>query len=229
MSHELQPLLERLLSLVRIGVAAKGVRLLFTKDARTPDYLVGDALRLGLTICRQLVALMGGKIRVESEAGQGSTFTVTVSFLRGTAPALDPEPVLAVAKGEGRYDAVLMDLQMPELDGYEAALLLRKKWPADRLPIIAMTARTRREERERCLHVGMNDHLAKPVKPSRLYACLMQWMSSLPGAIFSLQGRQSLDNAQKILREQWMEVSPCHPSHSRRDRIEFVGSTIESC
>ena len=299
-TFELQPILERLLSLVGVGAAAKGVRVLLTHDARTPDYLVGDPLRLeqillnllgnavkftptgevelairlvtaegsrmtlefsvrdtgigltpeqvdgifeafaqadgstarryggtglGLNICRRLVTIMGGKIQVESEPGVGSTFMVTVGFLRGVAPESAPAPaldrsaaraalrgcrvlvvddhpinqqvvqelleqvgvsvaiasdgreaVVAVTRMEGCFDAVLMDLQMPELDGYEATLLLRKQWPADRLPIIAMTAHAQQEEQERSLSVGMNDHLTKPVSPERLYACLMQWV-----------------------------------------------------
>ena len=88
------------------------------------------------------------------------------------------DAVVAVTRAEGRYDIVLMDLQMPVMDGYEATLLLRRLWSAEQLPIIALTAHTRREERERCLNVGMNDHLIKPVNPDRLYACLMQWIRS---------------------------------------------------
>ena len=93
-----------------------------------------------------------------------------------TVAADGREAVVAVTRAEGRYDVVLMDLQMPAMDGYEATLLLRRVWPAEQLPIIALTAHARREERERCLNVGMNDHLVKPVNPDRLYACLMQWV-----------------------------------------------------
>ena len=73
------------------------------------------------------------------------------------------------------FDAVLMDLQMPVMDGYEATRQLRLKWPADRLPIIALTAHAGRDERQLCLQVGMNDQLAKPVHPDRLYAALLKW------------------------------------------------------
>ena len=74
------------------------------------------------------------------------------------------------------FDVVLMDLQMPVMDGYEATRLIREQWPSDRLPIIAMTAYASQEELDRCLKSGMNDHLTKPVLPERLYACLAQWV-----------------------------------------------------
>ena len=74
------------------------------------------------------------------------------------------------------FDVILMDLQMPVMDGYEATRLIREQWPSDRLPIIAMTAYASRDELDRCLKCGMNAHLAKPVQPERLYACLAQWV-----------------------------------------------------
>ena len=75
-----------------------------------------------------------------------------------------------------QFDVVLMDLQMPVMDGYEATRLIREQWPLDRLPIIAMTAYASREELDSCLKSGMNAHLAKPVLPEQLYACLAQWV-----------------------------------------------------
>ena len=91
-----------------------------------------------------------------------------------TVAADGRDALAAVATRDGRFDAILMDLQMPEMDGFEATLMIRPQWSADRLPIIAMTAHTRREERERCPAAGTNDHLSKPVNPNRLYACLLQ-------------------------------------------------------
>ena len=86
------------------------------------------------------------------------------------------EAATAATEFGEQFDVVLMDLQMPVMDGYEATRLIRKQWPLDQLPIIAMTAYASREEREHCLQSGMNDHLTKPVQPERLYACLMQWV-----------------------------------------------------
>jgi two-component system sensor histidine kinase/response regulator len=68
------------------------------------------------------------------------------------------------------FDVVLMDLQMPEMDGYQATAKLRSDPRFGALPIIAMTAHATIEERQRCLAVGMNDHVAKPIDPAMLFS-----------------------------------------------------------
>lgn len=74
---------------------------------------------------------------------------------------------------EGRiYDAVLMDLQMPVMDGYEATRLIREKISAKQLPIIAMTANAIKAERGKCLASGMNEYVTKPVDVKTLYEVL---------------------------------------------------------
>ncbi len=77
-----------------------------------------------------------------------------------------------------RYDLILMDVQMPGLDGLQAARELRAEPHALALPIIAMTAGAFVEDRKACLAAGMNDHIAKPIEPSALHAVLQRW---LPG------------------------------------------------
>ena len=67
------------------------------------------------------------------------------------------------------FDVVLMDLQMPEMDGYQATAKLRSDARFATLPIIAMTAHATIEERQRCLAAGMNDHIAKPIDPAILF------------------------------------------------------------
>src|SRR5262249_28490078 len=67
------------------------------------------------------------------------------------------------------FDVVLMDLQMPEMDGYQATARLRSAPRFAALPIIAMTAHATIEERQRCLAAGMNDHVAKPIDPDNLF------------------------------------------------------------
>ena len=86
------------------------------------------------------------------------------------------EAITVMTCEAGRFDLVLMDLQMPVLDGYEATRILRKEWPADKLPIIAVTAHALQEDRQHCLQVGMNDHLAKPVEQDQLYVCMLKWL-----------------------------------------------------
>ena len=76
----------------------------------------------------------------------------------------------------GRFDAVLMDLQMPVMDGYEATRLILGRPESARLPIIAMTAHALVQERDKCLAAGMCDYLTKPVDPQALFAVLGQWI-----------------------------------------------------
>jgi two-component system sensor histidine kinase/response regulator len=81
------------------------------------------------------------------------------------------------------FDSVLMDLQMPVMDGLEAVTHIRANPDWDALPVVAMTANVLEEERNRCLDAGMNDFIAKPVRPEMLYAVLVRWLSpgKLPG------------------------------------------------
>jgi two-component system sensor histidine kinase/response regulator len=72
------------------------------------------------------------------------------------------------------YDVVLMDVQMPKVDGLQAARTLRSRGLS--LPIIAMTANAFSEDRDACLAAGMNDHVAKPVDPNLLYETLLRWI-----------------------------------------------------
>jgi CheY-like chemotaxis protein len=74
------------------------------------------------------------------------------------------------------YAAVLMDMQMPEMDGYEATRTIRQKPEFADLPIIAMTANVMTGDREKCLEAGMNDHVAKPIEPDKLFKTLVQWI-----------------------------------------------------
>ncbi|WP_462324720.1 response regulator [Desulfoplanes sp.] len=72
-------------------------------------------------------------------------------------------------------DVVLMDVQMPEMDGFEATGYIRKDARFDTLPVIAMTAHALKGDKERCMDAGMNDYLTKPIDPDKLFATLAAW------------------------------------------------------
>jgi signal transduction histidine kinase/CheY-like chemotaxis protein len=74
------------------------------------------------------------------------------------------------------YDLVLMDMQMPVMDGLAATRAIRLKPQFQSLPIIAMTANVMESDREKCTAAGMNDHLAKPIDPDALFAALLRWI-----------------------------------------------------
>ena len=73
------------------------------------------------------------------------------------------------------YDAILMDIQMPLMDGYEATRQIREKYPEQELSILAMTANAMQGDREKALKAGMNDHLPKPIDVEMLYQKLAHW------------------------------------------------------
>jgi CheY-like chemotaxis protein/anti-sigma regulatory factor (Ser/Thr protein kinase) len=78
--------------------------------------------------------------------------------------------------GEARFDAVLMDVQMPDMDGYEATRAIRAMPGSEQLVVIAITANATKEDRERCLAAGMTDFQPKPIDPQALYRTLSRWL-----------------------------------------------------
>ena len=78
-------------------------------------------------------------------------------------------------KSGQRYDVVLMDLQMPEMDGYAATAAIRSDASIADVTIVAMTAHAMAEERERCIAAGMNDYVSKPIDPEMLFTTLSRW------------------------------------------------------
>jgi PAS domain S-box-containing protein len=97
----------------------------------------------------------------------------------------------------GHYDIVLMDMQMPVMDGVTAAAEIRKLGYAS-LPIVAMTANAMQADREKCIAAGMNDHLAKPINPDDLAGSLLKWIrpavkvAAPPVAVPAASGRPNL-------------------------------------
>ncbi|MBA3010430.1 MAG: PAS domain S-box protein [Proteobacteria bacterium] len=188
---------------------------------------------LGLTISKQLIERMNGKIRVQSECGKGTTFYFTCQFVRQpeetgkqfTIPKVQ-EPVenktaqykekirgsrillaednpinqkimIAVlgtaglnveVANNGReaveavsrsvFDAVLMDIQMPEMDGFQATQMIRKDPENKTLPIIAMTANAMKGDEENCLAAGMDGYATKPINQEKLFKTLSEFIKN---------------------------------------------------
>jgi len=113
---------------------------------------------------------------------------------------------MVLANGPDYYSAVLMDIQMPEMDGITATKWIREDPAYQDLPIIAMTAHAMETERQRCLDAGMRDHVAKPFEPSRLFEVLVAYA----------------DNRRPALSEEEQNPSP----QARADSAD--GSSLES-
>jgi PAS domain S-box-containing protein len=122
-----------------------GARILLTEDNE-----------INQQIAVELLEGMGAKVNVANN-GQEAVDVL----LRGPHPP--------------PYDIVLMDLQMPEMDGYQATVRIRGDSRFAKLPIIAMTAHATLEERSRCLAAGMNDHISKPIQPSLLVSTVTRY------------------------------------------------------
>ncbi len=224
---------------------------------------------LGITISRQLVALMGGELTLESRENIGTTFRFTLALDRqpaGTEQHPDPAGATPEAGGEptqpmnGRillvedyatnqivaskhltaaglqvdiaengqravdayqqqnYDLILMDVQMPVMDGYKATAAIRAleaeaekrsrsldgQVPRHPIPIIAMTANALKGDRDKCMAAGMDDFITKPIKRKSLLGAVSRWVGNgqkreacggLPGGVSEESPRPESESA----------------------------------
>ncbi len=124
--------------------------------------------------------------------------------------------------GRSRYDAVLMDCNMPEMDGYQATGQIRSMEGSNaRIPIIAMTANVQEGDRQKCLQSGMDDYLSKPLKLDKLRQKLEHW---LPGVVDSVSVDTEIETVQQPV-EQKSSIGPVDQMHL--DELEeSVGSAF---
>lgn len=206
----------------------------FTQASSETNRMFGGT-GLGLTISRQLVDLMGGKLTASSSPEKGTTFSFTIPLRTGEHAAIKTEEnslppdairnakLLLVEDNEfnrivavdtlkeflgsvnidiaqdgkeavelvsrNTYDLVLMDIQMPGMDGYEATRSIRSmEAPLNQTPILAMTANATPEEVKRCSECGMNGHVAKPFVPENLFRKMAELLE------VHNQGRQAFNS-----------------------------------
>jgi signal transduction histidine kinase/DNA-binding response OmpR family regulator len=119
------------------------------------------------------------QIAIELLEGTGATVTVANN-------GREAVEILSNGPQPPPFDVVLMDLQMPEMDGYQATTKLRSDARFAALPIIAMTAHATIEEKQRCLAAGMNDHISKPIDPSALFETVARYYRPVPGTSASV-------------------------------------------
>jgi len=122
-------------------------------------------------------SLRGAYLLLVEDNAVNREFALEILEIAGIRADIATNGVEAVEMvGRGDYDGVLMDCQMPVMDGFEATRKIREDGRYAGLPIIAMTANTLTGDREKCLASGMNDHIAKPIQVDRFFSTLAQWI-----------------------------------------------------
>jgi signal transduction histidine kinase/DNA-binding response OmpR family regulator len=123
-------------------------------------------------------AVKGARILLAEDNPVNQQVAVEILTQAGVAVDLanDGQEAVAMAR-KGDYHLMLMDIQMPVLDGYQASRKIREFIGSERLPIIAMTANAMKGDREKCLAAGMDDYLTKPVNPEALFSTLKKWIA----------------------------------------------------
>jgi two-component system sensor histidine kinase/response regulator len=142
-----------------------------------PSTRDADVMPARHTGARDLVRLQGARVLVVEDNELNQQVALELLGAAGMQVELAENGAEGVQRAqEGSYDLVLMDLQMPVMDGLEAARRIRAMVGRERLPILAMTANAMAGDRERSLAVGMNDHITKPIDPDELFNVLLRWL-----------------------------------------------------
>jgi CheY-like chemotaxis protein len=144
-----------------------------------PDYATGEAL-LSTDEAKPEFSLQGAKLLV-AEDDMRTVYAISALLQASGAKVLIADSgreALDVLSKNPDVNGVLMDVMMPELDGYEVIRRLRRDPRFERLPVVALTARAMKGERERCLQAGASDYLAKPVDSHRLLRTVGGLLSS---------------------------------------------------
>ncbi len=136
------------------------------RSRKTPDVAASD-----------LSAIRGARVLLveDNELNQQVASELLRSAGLGTDIAENGEIAVAMVR-DRTYDLVLMDMQMPVMDGETATRRIRAMAGFESLPIVAMTANAMAEDRKRCIDAGMNDHIAKPIEPDDLFSALLKWI-----------------------------------------------------
>jgi PAS domain S-box-containing protein len=120
---------------------------------------------------------------------------------------------------ENKYDLVLMDLQMPEMNGYEANEIIRSKYSLSELPVIAVTAYASAEDKMKVFKSGMNDFITKPIDTNEMYEKILKNVNRKPGSAGVSAYEEGESNASLSLREL---------VESYKDEPEFIRSYLET-
>src|SRR5262249_17895659 len=135
-------------------------RMLERLNSSDEDLVGRTVLLVAAGAARNIVALSGGR-------GRGG---------RRVPPATAGSEAIALVESTPDLAIVLMDIMMPEMDGYQTMQVIRQKPTFRRLPIIALTAKAMKGDREKCLEAGASDYLAKPVNTEQLLSALRMWL-----------------------------------------------------